>query len=108
MHPGNGPGLSSRRLGEKTGVETVALTGNQGAAHTHTARGTNASATTNDPTAAGLARSPDEDAYATGATVAMSTDAIGSSGASAPHENMQPYLATYFIIALTGSYPSRN
>ena len=25
-----------------------------------------------------------------------------------PHQNMQPYLAMYFIIALTGLYPSRS
>ena len=36
MHPGRGPGLTSRRLGEKSGVDTVTLIDNQMANHTHT------------------------------------------------------------------------
>ena len=35
MHPGNGPGLSSRRLGERSGVETVTLGATQVPAHGH-------------------------------------------------------------------------
>ena len=40
MHPGNGPGLSPRQLGQKTGTETNTLTVNQMPAHNHTASGT--------------------------------------------------------------------
>ena len=38
MHPGSGPGLSSYRLGPKTGAETVTLSDNQMPSHSHKAR----------------------------------------------------------------------
>jgi microcystin-dependent protein len=37
----------------------------------------------------------------------MAGNAIGVAGASAPHNNMQPYLALSFCIAIQGIYPSR-
>ena len=40
MHPGSGPGLTQRRLGEKSGMETVTLTTNQIPSHNHTATAT--------------------------------------------------------------------
>jgi microcystin-dependent protein len=40
---------------------------------------------------------------------AMGPTSIGPFfGGDAPHDNMQPYLALTFIIALQGIYPSRN
>src|ERR1043165_3057908 len=36
MHPGQGPGLSSRTLGEQSGSETVTLLTTQIPGHTHT------------------------------------------------------------------------
>jgi microcystin-dependent protein len=39
MHPGRGPGLTDRRLGQSSGVETVSVTEAQMASHSHTARG---------------------------------------------------------------------
>ncbi|KPV51347.1 phage tail protein, partial [Kouleothrix aurantiaca] len=38
----------------------------------------------------------------------MNTGAIGSTGGSQPHDNMQPYLVINFIISLEGIYPSQN
>ena len=42
--------------------------------------------------------------------VNLKTDAIASAGTSSvePHENRQPYLACYYIIALEGIYPPRS
>ena len=40
--------------------------------------------------------------------VAMRPDTIANTGASQGHQNMQPYLAVEFCIALTGTFPSRN
>lgn len=37
----------------------------------------------------------------------MSSNAISTAGAGAPHNNMQPYMALNFCIAITGIYPSR-
>ncbi len=112
MHPGNGPGLSNRRLGEKSGVDNVTLIDNQMASHTHTMTASGAPATLfvpNDTTSA-LARSVgnayQQDTTANLVDLAASTvDANGSNGA---HNNRQPLLALSFIIALVGVFPSRN
>jgi microcystin-dependent protein len=38
----------------------------------------------------------------------MAPGAIGATGAGQSHENMQPYLAVNYIIALAGVFPPRN
>jgi microcystin-dependent protein len=38
----------------------------------------------------------------------LNPSAGGSAGGSQPHENMVPFQAVGFIIALEGIYPSRN
>ena len=47
-------------------------------------------------------------AYATGSTVAMASNALSNTGGSQSHNNMQPFIAMNFIIALQGLYPSRG
>jgi microcystin-dependent protein len=41
-------------------------------------------------------------------TATLNPAAISSTGGSQPHNNMQPYAVSSFIIALQGIYPSRN
>ncbi len=110
MHPGNGPGLSPRRLGESGGSETVALTEAQIGAHAHGMRGTTRAAQTRDPQGALFAAVADDDAYAPpGTTVALSADAMAESGGGGrPHGNLQPFLVLNFVIALLGTFPSRS
>jgi microcystin-dependent protein len=38
----------------------------------------------------------------------MGAPTVGSAGGSQPHNNLQPYLAVNFIIALFGIFPSQN
>jgi microcystin-dependent protein len=38
----------------------------------------------------------------------MAPGMIAPAGGSQPHDNMQPYLAVTFIIALSGIFPARN
>jgi microcystin-dependent protein len=38
----------------------------------------------------------------------MNPAAVSTVGSGGPHENMQPYLAVNWCIALSGIYPSRN
>ena len=112
MHPGSGPGLTTRRLGERGGFTTATPTEAQMAAHTHDSTSREASdedADTSSPAGNYLAKTAGSSARIyrdRGTQVAMAdTSAVGGGQA---HENRQPYLGLYFIIALTGLYPSRN
>lgn len=58
-----------------------------------------------------LARSGGGNAYQTNTSAnlqPMNPAAIAPAGASLPHNNMQPYLAVTFIIALQGIFPPRG
>lgn len=110
MHPGNGPGLSSRRLGQKTGVETVSLTETQIPSHLHTARGSENAAVASAPTGNYVARGGGRgvNTYLNADTSVGTSKALLETGGGQAHNNLQPYLAINFIIALQGLYPSRS
>lgn len=111
MHPGRGPGLTSRRLGQKGGVEMVTLTEAQMPNHSHGVYADSFPAQFQVPTnARTLARSSGGPAYAPGGSgfVPMDSRVLPSAGGSQAHNNMQPYMAINFIIALVGLYPSRS
>lgn len=107
-HAGNGPSLSDRRLGSKSGSETVTLNQNEIPSHSHTIPST--AEVGNEKTPAGhvLSQSNDgENNFSSGNpdTGTMQTNNLGG---SQPHNNMPPYLTVNFIIALQGLYPSRS
>ena len=106
MHPGSGPGLTPRFLGQRGGAETATLTEGQIPSHGHTLQGVDADAQDTDPTGSHLATS-NEDNYDDQAppNVSMSSLATGSFS-NQTHDNMQPYLTLHFIIALNGIFPS--
>jgi microcystin-dependent protein len=107
MHPGSGPGLTPRQLGEKGGVSAVTLAEQQTPSHTHTLSGSEEDGRENDP--GGNAPGVGEQIYSTTApTDTMSQDALALQGSGQSHTNQQPYLAINFCIALTGMYPSRS
>jgi len=111
MHPGRGPGLTARRLGERGGTEAVTLSEAQMPNHNHALR---AAADVGDLSAPSssrsLARSGGGFAYqqSAGSLVPLNQAASQSAGGSQSHNNMQPFLAMSFIIALQGLYPSRG
>lgn len=113
MHPGNGPGLTARRLGETGGEPTVTLTTQQMAQHSHTLNASSAETDeegTANPSNASLG-TVDATAQLYGApppTAAMATEAATETGGGGAHDNQQPYLATTYIIALVGMYPPRS
>ncbi|MCB2154816.1 tail fiber protein [bacterium] len=107
MHPGRGPGLTERRLGEKTGVETVTLSDAQMPSHNHSLVGTRELGEDLNPAGNYFARGTAM-YEATGTTVDMNAQSLPSNGGSQAHNNLQPYLAINFIIALQGLYPSRG
>lgn len=117
MHPGNGPGLSPRNIGQKGGTETNTLTQNQLPAHTHTASGTvkplckNGSGDETNPVG-GFPASGTTDLYAESSNGEMGEStvsvSVSSTGGGADVNNMQPFQCINYIIALQGIFPSRN
>jgi microcystin-dependent protein len=111
MHFGQGPGLSSRQSGESGGTESVTLLATQIPAHTHPVQCSSNNGNSNSP--AGRIWSKDAGVqsatYTSNASnTAMAAGAIGLTGGSQPHTNVQPFLCLSFIIALQGIFPSRN
>ena len=110
IHMGQGAGLSSRPIGQKSGNETVTITAAQLPAHTHTMgasslAGTSASPSAAVPAAVGL-NAQYSDAGATAGNE-MNAAAVDLVGGSQSHANVQPFQCVNFIIALVGVYPSR-
>lgn len=110
MHPGRGPGLTSRRLGQRGGSEMVSLSEAQMPNHTHSFGASSERADLFGPENRRFARSSGGTAYraSTSNMVNMNDRALESSGGSQPHNNIQPMLTMNFIIALQGLYPSRG
>lgn len=109
MHPGSGPGLTPRSLGQRAGAETHTLNINEIPSHNHsvsvnvnTGAGEEA-----DPTTiiSSLAGAFNEDPT-TGANLGGVNE--NNVGGGQSHNNIQPYLCVNFIIALVGTFPSRN
>lgn len=122
MGTGTGDGLTTRRIGDKVGEQTVQLTSmNQFPAHQHVVR------TKIDSSAAEIKANPNNAYISRGyvsqidagffsfaapdatKVVAFRSDAIDMAGASptVPHANMQPYLTMSFCISLAGEFPIR-
>ena len=106
---GQGPGLASYDLGQVAGTESITLTTNNMPSHTHSGA---QSSSTNASTVLANGNFPAKSArkvYSTaGGNTAMSSSAGTVAGGSQPHNNIQPYLAINFCIALEGIFPSRN
>lgn len=113
---GQGAGLQSWQLGETQGSATVTLDPTQIPAHTH-----GLTATANNGTqasAAGaqlgtgfggsLSQGSTANMYSIGAAAqALATQSILPGGGGLAHDNMMPYLAISFCIALQGMFPQR-
>lgn len=116
MHPGRGPGLTPRRLGENVGVESVTLAEAQIPQHTHGLGGVSDDASAaadgggTPANTQALATTKGGGLYANSVanTVEVANEAVSTTGGSQPHTNVQPYLTLNFIIALLGLYPSRG
>lgn len=102
MFYGSGPGLSTRQIGERGGVESVTLTTPQTPAHTHeVSQLPDAKVRGAGDQIRGIPTGADEGTF----TLATNTGSVGGGQA---HENMPPFLAVNFVIALVGQFPSRN
>ena len=116
---GTGPGLSTRKLGSRSGVEDVTLNQLQIPSHFHTAMANinipcyPNNGTEDTPVENYLANDsgrPNEfsntaDSY----MAAFDNDVtLGNTGGSRAHSNMPPYLTLNYIICLEGVFPSRS
>lgn len=109
MAPGQGPGLSSRVLGETGGVDTVSLLLTEIPSHTHALMCSGAPPSRATPTGNSLSRSNGLAPYAPDSSplTPMAAAALPPMGSGLPHNNMQPYLTINFCIALQGIFPPR-
>lgn len=110
MQPGQGQGLSERFLGEMSGVESITLLESEIPLHTHTLNAQNTPANSRTPgNTVVLARNVGGNTYKAAASnmQAMAFQALAPAGGSLPHNNMQPYIAVNFCIALQGIFPQR-
>jgi microcystin-dependent protein len=109
IHFGQGPGLSSRNLGQKGGAENHTIAATEMPAHSHTLMGTHSNATADHAEGAFPAISESPAYKAASASASMSGAALSTAtGGNQQHSNMQPYVVINFSIALTGLFPSRN
>lgn len=100
-----GPGYP---LGQSGGVEAVTLTTAQLPAHTHLPRVSSAAGTQTSP-AGNVWASGSGFPYAAPSVapnVTLDPAAVQPSGGGQPHDNMVPFLAINFIIAMNGIFPS--
>lgn len=113
MHPGKGPGLTPRRLGQKTGTYTVTVSEEQIPSHTHQPRSAAGFSAEKVPSANTVLGNtfPFGAQYQKDTTADLadlSSAVLSDSGGGQAHSNMQPFLTLSFIIALAGVYPSRS
>ena len=120
-HMGNGPGLSSYRIGERGGTERNYLNVTQLPSHNHSAAGTvkgffqppSGGGNSNNPSGANFSGDTGANIYTNqAATVNMAannvTVSVGNTGGNQPVGNIQPFLCINWCIALVGIFPSRS
>jgi len=100
LHAGNG-----FVLGQPGGEARYTLLTNEMPAHNHVPMADSDAAAQGSP-AGNFWAAQNAAAYSDTADLVMSKAAVSDAGASQAHENMSPYLALPFIVALQGIYPS--
>lgn len=118
LNQGTGPGLSTYTIGQAAGVEQVTLLTTQMPAHSHVLNATTATGTVTSPGPSVMLATPVEAGVSTSLYVVPGTSALVQApmapqsitpvGGNQPHENMMPFQAINYIIALEGIFPSRN
>jgi len=112
MQQGDGPGLTSRSLGELGGESAVTLLNSEMPVHVHQVNAVDAGGDATTPNgalwASAMLGRVGTNMYSTAApNQLMNAMTTGITGGSLPHNNMPPYLCVTFIIALQGIFPSR-
>jgi microcystin-dependent protein len=106
LHVGEGHGL-----GQKSGEETHTLAANEMPQHQHSLKASSTDGDSINPGGTVLARTAGliyQEEAPESELVAMRAGSVANVGGSQAHENMMPYIALNFAIALQGLFPSRN
>ncbi|HEY0832746.1 MAG TPA: tail fiber protein [Azospirillum sp.] len=115
MGQGQGTGLTNRVLSQTGGTETVTLTEAQSPAHTHglnavTVPGANTTSPANAylgaPPAGSVLYAPPNAANIK--LVQLDATTVGTMGGNQAHANTMPCQVLTYIIALMGTYPTRD
>lgn len=111
IHVGRNDGGAEHVLGQKSGEETHTLSVNEMPQHNHPFHAIDepASGRTDQPAGTFLSKAA-SDLYSTEVSnlVNVGSGSITNAGGGQAHENIQPFLAVNFCIALRGLFPSRN
>lgn len=112
MHVGSSDGATHLE-GQKSGEETHTLSAAEMPQHDHAMKATNATANSPDPSGRFPAQVPAtlDFIYSTAGenlNVNLNSSTVANVGGGQAHNNMMPYLAINFCIALRGLFPSRN
>jgi microcystin-dependent protein len=112
IHAGTGNGLPTYDIGQYGGAPTVTLQQTQIPSHTHTG-----SLKASDQAQNNNQASPNSlckpalgiyDALTPDKNMHPDSIAVQNSGGGQAHDNMMPYIAVNFCVALVGLFPSRN
>ena len=109
IHTGASNGTPPHPLGQKSGEEAHGLTLTEMPQHNHTVQASSTAGDINRPADNVLAREQGN-LYRLQLTnpVDFPTSVLTNGGGGQPGNNMQPFLALHFCIALQGLFPSRN
>lgn len=123
IHAGRGAGLTPRGLGARGGSETTTLTTAQMPNHSHSAQFSETASqiaahegpgNKSEPNPGNVLaeipngyRAGEANTHIDGGQI-TATVTIGNTGGGQPVNNMQPFQVVNYIIALQGTFPSRN
>ena len=114
---GQGPGLSAYSIGQTGGGETISISSANYPAHSHTLFAAASAATGNAPNGLFEAQGQTGGRGGTvnlalysgsGTATTLAAALMAAPGGGQPHNNLQPYLALNFCIALQGIFPARS
>ncbi|MEO1263199.1 MAG: tail fiber protein [Bacteroidota bacterium] len=121
---GEGPGLTNRPMGQKSGSPTNTLTTLNLASHSHAAAATGSLAMGPGSATTGTGANSSLASTATAGDIFIDADpnaavklkgnpidvamTVGQTGNQQPLNNMMPFLAVNYIICVQGIFPSRN
>lgn len=119
MHRGDGPGLTTRRLGQTGGSELASVTVGQMPSHSHAMLASSNESDSGEIVphlsvlAAGMRTGrggvlvPMDTYKAPDAVTLMNAKAVTLAGGDTSHYNRQPFQAIYFIFCVDGVFPPR-